>query len=94
MKRKKSFEQACREYPNRYTMEHVPAWARSPNRNGGYYAPQFTSDREWYEHTRFRGEEGWIGTGTQCYTSGETWPLGTWLQQPYQGERVRAATQD
>jgi hypothetical protein len=80
--------QARADYPHRYTMEHVPAWAmRRPCDSGGtetrYYAPQFRSDQEWYENTIFP-EEGRPETeDDHCYTSGQTWPLGQWLDSPY-----------
>lgn len=77
-----SFEQACARYPHRYTMEHVPAWARQSAPNGKFYAPQFRSDREWYEATKFHGESD-FATRKHCYTSGQTWPLGQWLDKPY-----------
>lgn len=88
-----SFEEACRRYVHRFTMEHVPAWATLPRpvlqtKDKRYYAPQFRSDREWYDATRFKGEEGWFGRGNDCYTTGQTWPLGQGLDAPYQ--KVRA----
>jgi hypothetical protein len=86
MKRKLSFERACRTYVNRYTMEHIPQWATKGCVASGqlrHYAPQFRTDREWYDNTRFPGESGHHGIGTDCYTSGQTWPLGKWLDAPY-----------
>lgn len=70
-------------------MDHVPAWSRQPvdmtidGKGPSYYAPQFASDREWYENTKFKGEAGWLGVGDDCYTSGQTWPLGHWLDKPF-----------
>jgi hypothetical protein len=81
MTRAVSFEQACSRYVHRYTVEHIPAWSREPC-NGKYYAPQFRSDREWYENTKFYGENE-VATKKHCYTSGQTWPLGQWLDQPF-----------
>lgn len=81
-KRARSFENACRQYVHRYTMEHVPDWARRPH-EGRYYAPHFRTDREWYEHTRFPGEPDYLGVKGDCYTTGQTWPLGQWLDAPY-----------
>lgn len=75
--------QATAQYVYRYTMEHVPAWARQPTALGKYYAPQFRTDAEWYAATKFPGEPGYIGIGTDCYTTGQTWPLGKWLEKPY-----------
>lgn len=79
-----TFEQATAQYVHRYTMEHVPAWARTAAPNGKYYAPQFRTDREWYEHTEFPPHRFSMGKrDTSCYTSGQTWPLGQWLDAPY-----------
>lgn len=76
--------QACARYVHRYTMQHVPAWAREPH-NGRYYAPQYRSDAEWYASTIFPGEPGYPygKRNRHCYTSGQTWPLGQWLNAPY-----------
>jgi hypothetical protein len=82
MSRPVTFEQAKARYLMRYTMEHVPQWARQEC-NGRYYAPHFRTDREWYDNTKFKGEDGWLGVGTDCYTTGQTWPLGQWLDKPY-----------
>ncbi len=76
-------------YVNRFTMEHVPDYAARPF-DGKYYAPQFRSDREWYDNTRFPGETGHISGGTDCYTRGQTWPLGHWLDAPYREADVDA----
>lgn len=81
--RKKSFDDAKQQYVHRFTMEHVPSWAKDPTDDGRFYAPQFASDKEWYEHTTFPGEPGHKGGLTDCYTSGMTWPLGKWLTAPY-----------
>ena len=76
--------QACAQYPNRYTAEHVPAWAsKACEGNGLFYAPQFASDVEWYNNTKFHGEVGHVGKKSDCYTSGQTWPFGNWLSAPY-----------
>lgn len=78
-----SFQSARNTYTNRYTMEHVPAWAKIPCDNGKFYAPQFASDLEWYENTKFPGEKGLHGNSKHCYTSGQRWPLGQWLDSSY-----------
>lgn len=78
-----SFQTACSQYTNRYTMEHPPAWAKVPCDNGKFYAPQFASDLEWYRNTKFPGEKGLHGNSKHCQTSGQTWPLGQWLDAPY-----------
>lgn len=93
-----SLEQARNQYPHRFTMEHVPSWAKWPAKHTKgehagkvmHYAPQYRTDREWYEHTAFPGEPGHPAYGilsahkeTQCHTTGQTWPMGQWLEQPY-----------
>lgn len=70
-----SFEQAKARYVHRFTMEHVPEWARRPSVNGLYYKPQFRDDREWYCNTLFFGEHE-DATRNSCY-SRPTWPLGS-----------------
>lgn len=77
-----SFEQARAQYPHRFTMEHVPQWARKPLSPGKFYAPQFRTDREWYENTLFKGESE-LASKQFCYTSGQTWPLGQFLAAPF-----------
>jgi hypothetical protein len=87
-----AYQQAKARWVNRYTMEHVPSWARIADDNGKYYAPQFATDMEWYENTLFPGEAGHVGTAATCYTTGQTWPLGQWLDQPFpQGPADRSA---
>ena len=85
-RRKISFEDACAQYPHRFTMDHTPAWARNPMPNGGWYAPQFASDREWYALTIFPGEPGNEKARKYCYSTGQTWPLGKELDVPYRKE--------
>jgi hypothetical protein len=82
--------EAKRSYINRYTMEHVPSWAlRHPHDSGGteqrYYAPQFRTDDEWFENTLFPPNNPCGTRITDCYTTGQTWPLGQWLNKPFRG---------
>ena len=79
--------QARAQYVHRYTMEHVPAWSRRAAPNGLFCAPQFSSDAEWYANTVFAGE-GDLADKRHCYTSGQTWPLGLWLDQPYRSSPI------
>lgn len=76
------------QYPNRFTMEHMPSWARAPlevnGESGRYYAPQYRSDLEWYANTIFPGEEGLHRNSTHCQSTNQTWPLGQFLEQPYE----------
>jgi hypothetical protein len=88
-----SFKQACNRYVHRFTMNHMPSWARSrPIDHGGtetrYYAPHYRDDDEWYENTIFPGEVGWLGIGTDCYSTNQTFPIGNWLDTPYTPVRV------
>jgi hypothetical protein len=84
-----SFEDAKRLFLNRYTLEHVPQWAREPHQDPlyglVYYAPHYASDREWYDATRFMGEEGGEGLPPHhCYSFGPSWPLGKgFLREPF-----------
>lgn len=83
MDRKLTLEQATSRYVHRFTMDHVPQWAMDRRSDGTYYAPQFASDAEWYVNTKFKGEDGWLGILTDCYTTGRTWPLGMALTRPF-----------
>lgn len=76
-----TFEQATARYVHRYTMDHVPVWALTPAPNGKHYAPQFRTDREWYENTVFPPHNPL--SRTSCYTTNQTWPLGLWLAKPF-----------
>ncbi len=91
-----SFEEALKLSEGvRFTMESIPKWyAQSARRYGGgdkYYAPQFRSDREWYDNTRFIGEPGHYGSKTNFHSINWSFPLGVWLDKPYviKRERVR-----
>lgn len=79
-----SFADAKARYVHRYTMEYLPSWARKPSPNGKYYAPQYASDREWYENTIFPGEKHIPAKADHCESNKQTWPLGQWLNAPYQ----------
>lgn len=86
MKRTKAtatFEQACAMYVHRFTMEYVPQWSRTAAPNGKFCAPQYRSDREWYERTTFPTD----GRVKYCCSSDQTWPLGTFLDEPYRLEQ-------
>ena len=81
--RKISFDQARNQYTHRYTMEHTPQWANRPAPNGKFYAPQYQTDKEWYENTIFPGE-GQIGSRERyCQSNNQSWPCGDWLDNPY-----------
>jgi hypothetical protein len=90
MKRTYTLEQAKALFVHRFTMEHIPQWVRdrpTPRHSGGtadwFYAPQYRSDQEWYDNTKFFGEPGHIGTSRECCSSNATWPLGMTLDKPY-----------
>src|SRR4051812_40883140 len=93
MAKRPTFEQACARYVNRFTMEHVPQWSTATC-GAYYYAPQFATDREWYEHTKFPGDVGYPGFAPDCYTTGQTWPLGQWLLSPYRKDAANAPAPD
>lgn len=75
------FEQAKAQYVHRYTMEHKPTWANKPMSDGRHYAPQYLTDKEWYNNAKFYPhplcDEG------QCVTQNTTWPLGQTLARPF-----------
>jgi hypothetical protein len=69
-------------YVHRYTMEHKPSWADKPcEGNGKRYAPQYATDAEWLANTEFKTRKnGRLDHRTRhCQSSGQTWPLGMWL---------------
>ena len=80
-----TFEQAKARYVHRYTREHVPGWARKPSPDGRWYAPQYATDREWFENTVFPPNHPLGRRRTECYSTGQTWPLGHWLTSPFAG---------
>jgi hypothetical protein len=93
MTRKLSFEDAKRQFINRFTMEHVPNWAFKGVREGReikYYAPQYATDQEWYDNTAFPGEPDHDGSRHYCYSRKQSWPLGQWLSRPYRIEQAAA----
>ncbi|KKS05286.1 MAG: hypothetical protein UU59_C0051G0006 [candidate division WWE3 bacterium GW2011_GWE1_41_27] len=79
-----NFEKAKRNYVNRFTMDHVPTWALTPANNGKYYAPQYISDKEWYDNTFFPPHK--LCYKSDCYSTNQTWPIGQWLDKPYSKE--------
>jgi hypothetical protein len=78
-----TFEQAKAQYVYRYTMEHVPAWALRTSETGKYYAPQYSTDAEWYDNTRFPGEHEVGAHDGHCMSTNQSWPLGHWLDAPF-----------
>lgn len=83
MSRPLTLAQAQARYVHRFTADHVPAWARVQRDDGSYYAPQYASDAEWYNATRFPGEGGIPSRACHCESSGQTWPLGQSLPAPF-----------
>ena len=77
-----TLQEACARFVHRFTMEHVPAWAVKQRSDGTFYAPHFASDLDWYKATKFHGEDE-LATRNSCHTSGQTWPLGQSLVEPY-----------
>lgn len=87
MARSISFEQAKAQYPHRYTLDHVPAWAMEQAPNGKYYAPHYVSDREWYEKGVFPGEHG-LDLDESMISRFQSWPMGQWLDVPLTAEQI------
>jgi len=85
--RKFSFEEACRRYPSRFTMENVPSWALAVRIDGTYHAPLYATDKEWYERTFFHNEHE-LATKYHCYSTHPTWPLGKSLTKPFHREAL------
>jgi hypothetical protein len=84
-----SFQQACSKYIHRFTMDHVPQWAADKMPSGDYYAPQYSSDLEWYENTYFPGEiQHIMGKNHKgnCDSRNCSFPLGTFLTSPFQNK--------
>lgn len=77
-----TFEQAKAKFVHRFTMQHVPRWASRAAPNGKYYAPHFVTDLEWYNMTKFYGESE-LADKNFCHTTGQSWPLGKWLDKPF-----------
>lgn len=90
VRKRPTFDHAKACYVHRFTMEHVPSWAKregfTVNGVHAHYAPQYRSDREWYDNTLFPGEPGHTGPITHCYSINATWPLGHSLPKPYRVE--------
>ena len=82
MARKIGFEAAKAKFTNRYTMENVPGHTSIAAGNGKFYAPQYASDKEWYDRTFFKGESE-LATDRHCYSTCPSWPLGQWLEAPF-----------
>lgn len=79
-----SFEDAKWKYVNRFTCEHVPSWALTPLEDGKFYAPHYATDQEWYDRTIFPGEGGLPKNSLWCESSGQTFPLGRFLDKRFQ----------
>lgn len=84
-----TFDEAKRRYVHRFTMEHIPVWARKRRRDGSYYAPMYRSDREWFENTLFPPNTPYEKGCKDCYSTDPTWPLGKALEAPYRRESTK-----
>ena len=80
--RKLGFALAKLNYARRYTMEHVPFWAKE-FKTPPFPAPHYATDREWYENTIFEGQREYIKCDERCNSSNYSWPLGKFLDEPY-----------
>lgn len=62
-------------YVNRYTKQHVPAWAKRPRPDGTAYPVQFASDADWLANTLFRvRRDGSLDERQAFCHSTPTWP--------------------
>lgn len=78
-------EQAAR----RFTPEHIPEWAHIRRRGDVRYpAPQYRSDREWYERS---GVQGVPLPFDPAKVSAATFPFGQFLPRPYEIETRKKA---
>lgn len=78
-----TFEEAKRLYVHRYTLNHIPQWARKPcEGNGKYYAPHYSTDVEWFNNCKFYGDEGFYGRRGDSQSGDQSWPMGKWLDEP------------
>lgn len=85
MPRPITLEQAKLNYIDRFTMEHIPQWAKTDTFGAGLYpAPQYRTDKEWYNNTLFHGESR-LASPNACYSLNKTWPLGETLAARYRG---------
>jgi len=82
-----TFEEAKGTFTGRFTMEHMPDWALKPMRNRQYFAPQYRTDREWYDNTKFVGEYP-SSNGKACLSTNMSYPLGETLSEPYKINQV------
>lgn len=82
-KRKLTLKQAQKQFPHRFTMEHVPRMAKDMLPNNKYPAPQYRTDQEWYDNTVFHGEPGHFGPKNTCVCTAATFPMGAFLDEPY-----------
>ncbi|MBV5347334.1 DUF1738 domain-containing protein [bacterium] len=81
--------EALAAFVHRYTAEHAPSWSRTPAPNGRHYAPQYLSDREWLDKTRFPITHSGLGirlksgSTIHCESNDPSWPYGQWLDRPF-----------
>lgn len=80
-----SYEEARRRYTKRFTMEHMPAWAKKRLPNGKYPAPKYANDLEWYTRTEFIGE-GTLNVSRYIRENQPSYPIGRYLPKPYKPE--------
>ena len=85
-----TIDQAKAAYVHRYTMEYVPEWAKQQAPNGRYYAPQYRTDAEWFANTLFPPNNPVARSkrDTSCFSTNQSWPLGHWLDAPFQKGRA------
>lgn len=65
-------------FVHRFTLDHVPGWARKPRIDGSPYPVQFKSDAEWLANTKFQVHGTNLRLDRKCgdCRSTPTWPYG------------------
>jgi hypothetical protein len=65
--------EAKARYVHRYTVDHVPTWARTTRPDGTPYFVQFASDADWLAHTWFNVTKDGRLANRSCWSC-PTWP--------------------
>lgn len=66
-----------RHFPDRYTGQHRPQWAKRARKDGSSYRPHFRDDADWLEHTWFQiRRDGRLDLRARSCESFPTWPWG------------------
>lgn len=77
-----SIDEARRRFVKRFTLNHIPHWAKHKLPNGKYPGPRYESDQHWYATSEFIG---FGATGVRKYIreGKPTYPVGRFLDAPF-----------